>query len=109
MRTLSSREIEAIEGSLGPIGGAVVGGLGYLAINGMTGQEITIAGVAGSTVAGAVTGGFSVLGHGVRGTQALTGAARTANEVHAAGLGALSGAATFGVARHLSGGGDGAS
>lgn len=109
MRTLSSKEIEAVEGSLGPIGGAFVGGATYLAINGMTGQEITLAGFAGSTVGGAVTGGFSALGSAVKGAQALTGAAKAANEIHAAGLGALSGAATYGVVSELTDDGDGES
>lgn len=97
MRLLNSNEIESVEGSLGPVGGAVIGGVGYLAINGMTGQDITLAGFSGSVVAGAVTSGFSALGNGAKAAQALTGAAKAANEVHAAGLGALSGAATYGM------------
>ena len=92
MRELSRVEVEEVGGGFVnfAIGGAI-GGFGYLAINGITGQSITAAGLAGSIVGGAVTSGFSAFGQGLRGV------ASVANTAHSAGLGTLSGAATAGA------------
>jgi hypothetical protein len=109
MRTLSSKEIEAVHGSAGPFAGGILGGGVYLAINGMTGQQITLEGFAGSVATGAVTGGYSALVNGAKGMKALTGVAKFSNDAHAAGLGALSGAGTYGVVSNLDDDGDGGS
>ena len=56
------------------------------------------AGLAGSVVAGGVTGGYSALGTG------LTGAAAVANAVHTGALAALSGTAVTGAVAQIESG-----
>ena len=96
MRELTGTEVDQVSGAFGPIGGAFIGGIGYLAFNGMTGQSYTFAGFAGSVVTGAVTSGFSALGQGLR------GAAVGANIFRSTALGTLSGAATYGAIGSMS-------
>ena len=102
MRELSTVEIEATSGGAFNVAiGAAIGGIGYLAFNGITGQDITLAGFASSVVMGGVTSGYSALGQG------LKGAAAVANNVHSAAIGTLAGGATHGAVSGVSGGGGG--
>jgi len=101
MRYLTEQETTEVSGGIGPVGGAIVGGIGYAAGNAMTGQNFSWATFSAAITLGAVTSGFSALGG------ALTGAASVARFAHASAIGTLASSSVFNVVSSISGGGGG--
>jgi hypothetical protein len=99
MRQLTTKEIESVSGAIGPLGGAVLGGGSYVAMNMMTGQPVTFSGFAGSATLGFVSSGLSSLG------PVMTGVANVAKHTHSVAIGTLSGAAVSGSLSNVGGGG----
>jgi hypothetical protein len=99
MRELNRDELAQVSGGFNPLAGGAIGGLSYLAVNAMTGQEITTAGFSASVTLGAVTSGLSAIGG------PLTGTANMARNFHAASIGSLSSAAAYGAVSSVGGGG----
>lgn len=97
MRELSLSEIAMVSGGAGPVGavaGAAIGATHYVVSNTLAGNEMNIAGLAGATVAGALTG--SGVGVIAKGSQIVVSGVRavqtTRNAVRAGmGTGAVSG------------------
>lgn len=100
MRELNGEELDQVSGGFNPFFGGALGGVSYLAVNAMTGQDITAAGLAGSVTLGAVTSGLSALGGPLTGA-----AANMARNLHAASVGSVASAATYGAVSSASVGG----
>ncbi|WFF38437.1 class IIb bacteriocin, lactobin A/cerein 7B family [Moraxella nasibovis] len=97
MRELSLNEVGMVSGGAGPVGavaGAAIGATHYVVSNTLAGNDMSVAGLAGATAAGALTGsGFGMV---AKGTQMAVSSIRavqtTSNTVRAGmGTGAVSG------------------
>lgn len=87
MRELTADEIDQVGGGFAPLIGGALGGASYLLGTVATGGKPTLGGFAGSVTFGAVTSGLSVLGG------SLSAAGNIARNIHATGIGTVSGAA----------------
>jgi len=65
MRELTIEEYEQVSGGFGPLIGGLLGGGGYMLSVIMGANRFSAAQLAGLTVTGAVTGGFSAIGGGL--------------------------------------------